>query len=471
MLKERIKIKISELSNKMIDEIIESINGDNQLDNRYLNVFSNISENTTKLIKTIIVEVFNEIDNNYKDSNDRRSKYVINKSNVSRTIITLIGEITFSRTYYESKIDGHKYFYLDDILGLDKYDHYDHIVKAVAINTAFDTNFSKAGKLTGQRIMPISSYFNNTDKQYIIPRQSICNWINDWEAPIISYQQCNRDIKTLFIMGDEKYIGCQDLDNDIMGKSFVVFEGVEKESKGRRKLVNKTCYTTYSKKPWEELVDILNNKYDLDKIENIYILSDGAKWLKAGVDEMKVTDDVIVKFLLCEFHFKQSINRITTDTELRKKLLYSFNNDNKKTFINNVEDIIKEHSDREENIRKNLNYITNNYNNIKDMLNFEIGSSMESHISHNIASFFSSRPKGYSSKNINKYFRINDYKNNNFNISKIYIQTYKNNEVIKLNENSLNISIYDDKETYSIPILDYNKKDYQTYKLQNITTV
>ena len=193
--------------------------------------------------------------------------------------------------------------------------------------------------------------------------------------------------------------------------------------------------------------------------------------VKDCVDEMKVTDNVIVKFLLCEFHFKQSINRINTDTELRKKLLCSFNNESKKTFINNIEDIIKEHPDREENIRKNLNYITNNYNNIKDMLNFEIGSSMESHISHNVASFLSSRPKGYSSKNISKYFKINDYKNNNFNISKIYIKSYKNTEVIKLNENSLNISIYDDKETYSIPILNYNKKDYQTYKLKNITTL
>ena len=128
--------------------------------------------------------------------------------------------------------------------------------------------------------MCINSYFDDTDKQYIIPRQSVCNWINNWEAPIISYQQCDRDVKTLFIMGDEKYIGCQDLDNDIIGKSFVAFEGVEKVSKGRRRLVNKTCYITYSKKPCEELIDILNNKYDLEKIENIYILSDGAKWLK-----------------------------------------------------------------------------------------------------------------------------------------------------------------------------------------------
>ena len=43
------------------------------------------------------------------------------------------------------------------------------------------------------------------------------------------------------------------------------------------------------------------------------------------------------------------------------------------------------------------------------MLALNIGSSMESHISHLIASFFSSRPKGFSTKRIEKYIKLNDY--------------------------------------------------------------
>lgn len=45
-----------------------------------------------------------------------------------------------------------------------------------------------------------------------------------------------------------------------------------------------------------------------------------------------------------------------------------------------------------------------------------IGSLMESHISHCIANMFLSRHKGYPYKNINKYLEINDYKNNYLNI-------------------------------------------------------
>ena len=40
-------------------------------------------------------------------------------------------------------------------------------------------------------------------------------------------------------MADEKYIGAQDIDKDIMVKCFVTFEGIENISKNRRALVNR----------------------------------------------------------------------------------------------------------------------------------------------------------------------------------------------------------------------------------------
>lgn len=54
-------------------------------------------------------------------------------------------------------------------------------------------------------------------------------------------------------MGDEKYLGCQDLDNDIMTKCMVAFEDIKSVGKNRNKLINRTVYSTYSTHPWEEL--------------------------------------------------------------------------------------------------------------------------------------------------------------------------------------------------------------------------
>ena len=125
--------------------------------------------------------------------------------------------------------------------------------------------------------------------------------------------------------------------------------------------------------------------------------------------------------------------------------------------------IIDSNKNREEIITKNLNYIVNNYASIKAMLELNIDFSMESHISHLIASFFSSRPKGFSTKRIDQYLKLNDYKNNSINIFKLYMQSYNNDEVIEIGEEEANNYIFDNSNRGNITILN-NGHVTQTYK-------
>ena len=87
------------------------------------------------------------------------------------------------------------------------------------------------------------------------------------------------------------------------------------------------------------------------------------------------------------------------------------------------------------------------------MLELKIGSSIESHISHFIASYFASRPKVFSTKRVKQYLKLNDYKLNGINIFNLYMQSYINKKVIKLNEKEINCSIIDNTSTSNIPIL------------------
>ena len=140
-----------------------------------------------------------------------------------------------------------------------------------------------------------------------------------------------------------------------------------------------------------------------------------------------------------------------------KNYLTFFNNESKKNFINAVNLIIEENPKRKEIITKKLNYITKNYKSIKAMQELKIGSSMESHISHLIASLFSSRPKSFSTKRINQYLKLNDYKNNDINIFKLYMQSYSNTEVIKINEENLDYSIFENSKSSNLPVLESGK--------------
>ena len=451
LLKNKLKVALDEFSNNLINEITDCLTS-NINEEKYFPIISKVQEHERNLIIKVIKDIFESIDEQYKNSSNRKTFYIINKSNVSRTITTIFGEVQFMRTYYESKLDGSLHFILDEVLGLPKYDKYDPIVKAMATNTYAKSNLSLAGQIIGERLTNLSNLGINESIK-TIPRQSIYNWIKDWSIPKTEYE-LKETPKILYIMADEKFIGCQDLDGDIMIKSFVVFEGVENVSKGRRKLVNKTVINLISAKPWEEFSEILFQMYNPEIIENIYLLGDGASWIKSGISELKVEENMDIKFLLCEFHYKQAINHITTDKDERDILKLSFKDDSKKEFNNYIEEIKRENPNRLETITKKQTYILKNYSYIKNMLASNIGSSMEGHISHHVANQFGSRPKGYSSKRIHNYLDISNYYNNGFNIFNLYIKSYNNEEVITLREKDINYSISERKSRTNIPTLE-----------------
>ena len=450
VLKNKIFSVFSQKLYEMINIVFESITS-NDVNSRYLSLISNLQNSTRNIIKSTIVSLFEAIDTEYKDSKDRLLYYYISKTNVKRTIITVVGEISFERTYYKDKNTGKCFFYIDSLFNLPKYDHYDPILKGIAINNAFHTSQAQSAKTTSSIISDIT-YFSDYDALKDIPRQSIFNWIKKWNVPNIIPDSVDTP-ENLYVMADEKYIGCQDLKKDLMIKSFVTFEGIEQVGKHRRKLLNRSTFSCNSSSAWVPFMDFIAKKYDFSKIKNIYLLGDGAYWIREGAKELKLNPTNNVNFYLCEFHFKQAIHHITRDKDERNNLIQLVQNDTKKALMDRINTIILDNPTRQEVLNKKQKYLSKNYAAIKRMLDLDFGSSMESHISHLIASFFAARPKGYSSKTIDKYLKLIDFKNNNYNIFNIYMNSYSNKEVLSINRKELDFSLFDKSDTTSIPIL------------------
>ena len=232
-----------------------------------------IQESTRECIKSIIISTFKELDDDFKDSYLRKSRYYINKSNVSRTIMTIIGEITFSRTYYIYKFSKKRFFYIDTIFDLPKFDHYDPVVKAIAVNNATNTSQAQAARDLTATVGSIEFFMDKSN--ITVSRQSVFNWIKKWNVPNIVPEAVSTP-ETLYVMADEKYIGAQNIKKDIMVKCFVTFEGVKHVSKSRNSLVNRFVYSTCDSKPWLSFMDLIALKYDFSKIKDICLLGDGA---------------------------------------------------------------------------------------------------------------------------------------------------------------------------------------------------
>ena len=407
LLKNKIFFKISEISEEIVNSLIDNLfNFDNShID--YFQFINRISEASRKIILATIAETFETIDTVFCNAPSRSEKYYINKSNVSRTITTIVGDLTFKRTYYISKANPNfRFYFVDLIFGLHKYDHYDSIIKDIAITNVFQS----------------------------------------------SQAQAARDISK-----DEKYIGAQDQENDIMVKCFVTFESIKQVGKNRRALVNRYVFSTTGKNAWSKFMDHIAKRYDFSKIRHIYLLADGGNWIKNGLHELKLYAQNKPQFCLCEFHFKQAINHISSDKDERKNLLEIFNTKPFEEFKKRIDELIAINPNRKETISNKFNYIKNNKSAIKRMLNLDIGSSMESHISHFIASMFASRPKGFSTKRIDNYLKLNDYFFNNINIFDLYRNSFNNKDVEKVDENIFSNNFTNYNENGNIPILSSGK--------------
>src|SRR5574344_1275330 len=370
VLKNKIKILISPILYKTIDNIVENIFITTD-QTKYFQLISGIQSAVRDLIRTTIITTFEEIDNSYKISAARKSRYYINKSNVSRTLVTIVGTITFSRTYYQNRCSNSKFFYLDKCFELPKYDHYDSIIKSIAIDKTVHSSQAQAARFIND-----ISYYMSRSAVNDIPRQSVYKWIKKWNVPNVVPESIETP-ETLYVMADEKYIGAQDIDKDIMVKCFVAFEDIKTIGKNRNELVNRSVFSCYDTNAWPLFMDFIAKKYDFSKIKNIALLADGGTWIKTGLHELRLDVNNHDKFYLCEFHFKQAIHHITADENERKNLIHIFSTQKKKDFINAVNTIIENNPNRKDTITKKLNYILNNYSSIKAMLELKIGSSME----------------------------------------------------------------------------------------------
>ena len=113
LLKNKIKIIISTNLYKYIDIFVDNLSFTDNNNFNYFNFINLLDSSIKSYILNIISSTFEEIDMLIKNSLERKNRYYINKSNVSRSITTIFGTVYFKRTLFKSKLSN-KYLYLLD---------------------------------------------------------------------------------------------------------------------------------------------------------------------------------------------------------------------------------------------------------------------------------------------------------------------------------------------------------------------
>lgn len=441
------KMLITKIINDTLIKSIEaSLKNFNEfsIDN-YINLLSSFDNSLCECFKHAFINLINFLDSNYCSSLERKRKYHI-KQRCTRTILTIFGEITITRTFYKSKLNGNSFCYIDRLLGLQKYDYFDPYIKAEILDFVSNHNYSETAEhintLIGNRI-------SLTEKNKYLSRQSVRNIILNSKLAEPEIQKLE-DVEDLYIIADEKWIPTQNnKSKKVMQKSIVIFDGFNKIGK-RKSLNNKMTFSGRNEDFIYNSINYIEKAYNINKIKHIYLLGDGAVWINNLKYYFNCWDNISIIQGLDHFHFKQSIWRIYNEKDVYDTLLSYIYENNKDDFNRLINEIIDLKPDREEKINEYKNYLLNNWDKINNLITYNLSCPMESQISHTFASYFTSRPKAYNKNTITILINLRLKKKNKYNIKNLYFKNLNKNIIIDLNEKPLNYSIFDTKETYSI---------------------
>lgn len=218
-------------------------------------------------------------------------------------------------------------------------------------------------------------------------------------------------------------------------------------------------------------MDFIAKIYDFEKIKTIKVLSDAGTWITSGISNLKLFVDNIVVPCLCEFHVRQKVNRITKDDNIRKKLNKAIDQDDKDEFNRIFKNILVGKDEKRIKVLKGYkHYILVHWDAIKNMEASKYKSSMESHISHCIAKYFSYEPKAYSKFRIEKLLKLREAYLNDINILDLYLKTCDNKELVTIKKEELDYSIFENTSQSNIPLLYSASSTYTAKALKGLSS-
>ena len=347
-----------------------------------------------------------------------------------RTIISIFGEINFKRRYYQDKETNERIYLLDQFLKLEKRERMLPNVKERLIEEARETSYRRAGQKASYGIE--------------ISKQTVKNEINklDFKTEISEEKENKKKVKKIYIIADEDHVHLQKGGIE-EPRLIVVYDNVV--AKGKRiELKNKKhfggIYTNRIDDLWEEVMTYIENNYDPEYLERVYISGDGASWIKTGLEWI-----VKSKYVLDEFHMKKAVNgivgRITKANKEEKEkqkeeIRTALRRLNFVEFKEICYEILAEEMEKTTRKRKEdlMNYILNNVEGIKNLYRNKKelhGCSAEGHISHIYSDRMSSRPMGWSTTNVGKMSKLRIAKEDKISTEEILNNSKK---VIEVNE-------------------------------------
>ncbi len=368
-----------------------------------------------------VAEMLEDCDDLLRESQIRKEKWTV-KENSQKQLLTSIGTIYFRHTRFQKKNGKETSYLLDKMLGLKAHSRLSEDAKRMLLEEAVQTSYAKAGKEVSLH-EPVS-------------KECVMELIHELEIPNgpTVEQKEKRQVKYLYVEADEDHATLQfhkkkgdikryknHADNGQIVKLVYVHEGKKPLGKGRMGLKNARYFAGVyggrkeNARLWKEVNAYIEQVYNTEKIEKIYLQADGGSWITKGISLLGA------KFVLDEFHIGKYVRKMGYASEEEKeetteKLLTWLKEGKKKEIEEWVErEVAQKDEKKGKKLKENWEYLKKNWSGVMARMSEEegvLGSSTEGHVSHVLSSRLSSRPRGWSQHGVSQMAHLLAYKRN-----------------------------------------------------------
>jgi hypothetical protein len=442
---------VREIYEKIIPEIEKKVAEGLSNGSGFSELAAIVHEWVNKLGVRILEQIAEDADKAFKDSAERKRHWQIVRKD-TRGILTAMGQVNITRNYYRHKKTGEYSHLVDEVLKLPAYDRIDEGLKADLILKASGMSYSKAGRS--------NSYAE-------VSRQTVMRCIRE-AGTLVHVPECSKkkSVPVLYVEADEDHVAHQDGQNR-QAKLVYVHEGAKRNGK-RCELQNVHYFastSTDTESLWTEVLEYIDQTYELDQIERIYIAGDGAGWIKAGQNYLPKSISI-----LDTYHRNKYVRKAAGGDDIQmRRLLDALRAGDRIATAKELKACYEkaETEGQRKRVLEARRYLYENWRSIENATKYPdvIGCSAEGHVSHVLSERLSSRPMGWSLTGSEQMSRLRAFIFNGGNLYAALKKTHDNEPRIpKKTVNSIRRRVMKSFENIgNIPVLQMAGRTSRAY--------
>lgn len=389
---------------------------------KFAEMVHGVTKEVTKLGLSIIEEELESYDQLLRERQDLRKGWYIERRDETK-LLTSLGEVQYHKTYFHNKETGEYSYLLDQLMGLEKHARISEDAEARILEEAVESSYRKGG-------------INACIGEQEVSKETVMKKLHALEFPKLEPLSEKRKVSRLYIDADEDHVSLQYLEkkgdikkpriNTVMPKLIYVYEDVNFDA-SRHEL--KECHffggdyagTVGTKELWQEVFEFIENSYDEDALERIYINGDGADWIRTGAGMHAKAHFVLDRFHMHKYIISATSHLKDSAQEARSEIYRAINGKRKWAAEEAFDKIlaVTDSETKEKAVESAKNYILGNWTGIMETVKAKDKSlqcSAEGHVSHIYSDRMSSRPLGWSRTGADKMSRLRIYRQNKGNM-------------------------------------------------------